>query len=65
MPGTNRALRGRSRAPVARTTAVAVIRSRPVGLVMSTVLGAAQPVAVTEVRSTAPARMAAAMWWRA
>jgi hypothetical protein len=57
-PGTSRAERGRSRAPVARITARASIRCRPAGLVTRTARSPAHPVTVAEVRMFAPARSA-------
>ena len=52
-PGTSRAERGRSRAPVASTTALARTRSSPCGVVTSALPSGAQPVTIAPLR-TAP-----------
>ena len=58
-PGTSRAVRGRSRHPVASSTAAAATVSRPPGLVIVTACvpsgPVVQPVTVVPVRSSAPA----------
>ena len=57
-PGTRRAVRGRSRAPVARSTAPPVTVMRPCGLVTSRLRSPDQPVTVASVRTSAPASRA-------
>ena len=64
-PGTRRAARGRSRAPVARTTARAVTSSRPCGVVTRAAPAGVQDVTMASVRTTAPADAAAAASRRA
>ena len=57
-PGTRRAARGRSRAPVARTTARASTCSNPSGPVTSARLGPAHPVTMERVRMSTPLAVA-------
>ena len=58
-PGTRRAARGRSRQPVASTTAAGASERRPAGLVTSSALSADQPVTIALSSMRAPARRAA------
>jgi hypothetical protein len=55
LPGTRRAERGRSRQPVASTTAAGSSVERPRGLVSSSRPAEVQPVTMVSVSSSTPA----------